>query len=248
MRRALLVVGVLAALSAGAYVLPGGSILRRMLDARDEARLSTLRVDGSHTFYGAAAKEAAAALGQPTERNEFVADGSLYLRLPGRCRLEARLLEGAKVAAVTSGGRSRREGPELAALAVAVEQLCAVVTVRSDEPVEAREPVEQHLQALGIETRRTSLARFGGEVVYVLGDPAEGKSQLWVYKDFFRPARLRWTDKGGTAWDVRFLDYTSPATGEFLPRSLEVWRGGERMLRFTALQADAKAKLADTLF
>lgn len=248
MKRAALLLGVLAAMSAGAYVLPGGSILRRMAAAREDVPSSTLKADGSLHFYGPAVKEAGAALGLPADRPELEAEGTVYLRLPGRCRFEAKAQEGNTVAAVFSGGRKRVEGTEIPALSEAVQQVCAVLGVRAGSAMEGREVVETHLRSLGIEPRTTSLARFGGDVVYVLGQQGEGKPQFWVYKEGFRPARLKYKDGKGTAWDVRFLDYTSPATGEMLPRSIEVWRGAERAMRFTALTGDTRAKLADTLF
>jgi hypothetical protein len=248
-KRFAVVIGALVSLSAGAYVLPGGSILRRMVAAREDLGLSSLKVDGSMTFYGATAKAAGAALGTPTERSELVADGALYLRVPGRCRWEASAPDGTKVAAVSSGGRRRTEGTEVAPVSAGIDQVCALLAMRTTgEMAELREAVEQHLQGLGIQTRTTSLARYGGEVAYVLGEPGEGKPQFWVYKDTFRPARVRWTDKGGAAWDVRFQDFGSPVTGEGVPRTIEVWRGEERALRFTALQSDPKARVPDTLF
>jgi hypothetical protein len=246
--RALLLVGLLTALSASAYVLPGGAIMRRMVAAREELQAFTLKADGSLRFYGPGVKEAGAALGLPTDRPELEADGTVLMKLPGRCRFEARALEGNAVATVSSGGRKRMEGTEIPALSEAVQQVCAVLALRAESPLEGRDALETHLRALGIEPRTTSLNRFGGEVVYVLGQPGEGKPQFWVYKDGFRPARLRYKDAKGTAWDVRFLDYTSPATGELLPRTLEVWRGTDRLLRFTVLTGDTRAKLADTLF
>lgn len=249
MKRLLVLVGVLSALTAGAYVLPGGSILRRMTGVRDDAPpLSSLRVEGSYVFSGPAVKEAAAALGLATERSELVADGLIQLKLPARCRFDLGGPEGNKLVVVQVGGRRRVEGTEVPALSMAMSQLCPLLAVRSTSEGEARELVEQHLQGLGIATRTTSLARFGGEVAYVLGEPTEGKPQFWVYKDSFRPARVRWTDKAGTAWDVRFIDYASPATVPGMPRSLEVWRGGERVLRFTAIKSDARASISDKLF
>lgn len=248
-KRLVALAGVLASLSAGAYVLPGGSILRRMVSAREDLQLSNVKVDGSLTFYGPAVKEAGAALGSPTERSELGVDGTLSLRVPGRCRWEASAPDGTKVAAVSNNGRRRAEGPEIPALAAAIDPLCALLAMRTTGDVpELREAVEQQLQALGIQTRTTSLARFGGEVAYVLGDPAEGQPQFWVYKDTFRPARLRWKDRAGTAWDMRFHDFASPVTGEGVPRTIEVWKGTERVLRFTALQSDPKSRLPDTLF
>ncbi len=247
-RRLLLLGGLLTALTAGAYVLPGGSILRRMTDTRDETPLTNARVEGSYIFSGPVVGEAARALGLSTERSELVVDGLIHLKLPGRCRFDVAAPEGNKLAVVQVAGRRRVEGTELPVLTTAISQLCPLLAVRSTSEGEARELVEQHLQGLGIATRTTSLARFGGEVAYVLGEPEEGKPQYWVYKDNFRPARVRWKDKAGTAWDVRFIDYASAATGDVLPRGIEVWRGGERTLRFTAIRSDTRATIPDKLF
>jgi hypothetical protein len=247
-RRLLALAGVLTALSAGAYVLPGGSILRRMTGAQDDAQPATARVEGSYVFFGPAVKEAGAALNLPTERSELVVDGAILLKAPGRCRFELSVPEGNKLAVVQVGARRRVEGTELLALSAAISQVCPLLAVRSNSDTEARDAVEQHLQSLGIATRTTSLARFGGEVAYVLGEPEEGKPQFWVYKDAFRPARVRWKEKSGISWDVRFIDYASPATGEWMPRSIEVWREGLRTLRFTAIKSDTRAALPDKLF
>jgi hypothetical protein len=248
-KRLVALLGVLTALAAGAYVLPGPSILRRMVGVQDESQPTSARVEGSYVFSGPAVKEAAAALNLPTERSELVADGVILLRAQGRCRFELSVPEGNKLAVVQVGGRRRVEGMEIPSLTAAISQLCPLLAVRSasEHDTETRDAVEQHLQSLGIATRNTSLARFG-DVAYVLGDPEEGKPQFWVYKDAFRPARVLWKDKSGTAWDVRFIDYTSPATGEWMPRSIEVWRDGQRTLRFTAIKADTHAALPDKLF
>jgi hypothetical protein len=248
MKRLVALVGGLVAFAAGAYVLPGGSILRRTVSAREDAVAANLRVEGTYVFFGPAAKEAGTALGTSSERAELAADGAILLKPPERCRFELGLLDGNRLAVVQAGGRRRQEGPEVAVLSAAMAQLCPLLTGRTGSDGEARAELEQHLQGLGIATRTTSLARFGGDVAYVLGDPAEGKPQFWVYKDNFRPARVRWSDKAGTAWDVRFIDYASAVTGGTLPRSIEVWRGGQRALRFTSIRSDARTVLADKLF
>jgi len=240
--RPALLLGVLVAMSAGAYVLPGGSIMRRMVAAREAQSFTSLKADGSLRFYGPGVREAGAALGLPTDKPDLEVDGSVYVVRPGRCRFEARSAEGGAVASVFSAGRKRVEGTEIPALSEVVREVCSLLTVRS------REELESHLSSLGIEPRTTSLARFGGEVVYVLGSPGEGSPQLWIYKDGFRPARLRHKEGKGPEWDVRLQDYASSATGEALPRSIEVWRGGERLMRFTALSGDTRTRPADALF
>jgi len=241
-KRPALLLGVLVAMSAGAYVLPGGSIMRRMVAAREGLSFSSLKADGSLHFYGPGVREAGAALGLPTDKPDLEVDGTVYIRPPGRCRFEAKPTEGNTVASVFSGGRKRVEGTEIPALSEAVRELCTLLTARS------RDELEAHLTSLGIEPKTTSLARFGGEVVYVLGTPGEGSPQFWIYKEGFRPARLRHKEGKGPEWDLRLQDYASSATGEMLPRTIEVWRGGERLLRFTALSGDTRSKPADSLF
>lgn len=247
-KRALLGVALLVSLTASAYVLPQGAILRRMVEARSELQLVGLRVEGAATFSGEARAAAASALGLPADRPELTVDATLSLKLPGRCRLEVGTRDGKRVAMVSNAGRRRAVGPELAALGAALEQVCPLLASRSGSDAEGKAALERHLRALGVEERRSSLGRFGGEVAYVLGNPADGRPQLWVYKDTFRPARVRSTDRAGVAWDVRFVDFQSPTTGEWMPRTIEVWRGNERVLRFAALRADNRATLADSLF
>ncbi|MBU8894348.1 hypothetical protein DRW03_31600 [Corallococcus sp. H22C18031201] len=249
MKRSLALLGILVSLAAGAYVLPGGSILRRTVAARAEKNLSALRVEGSLIFSGPAVKEAGSALGAPTERPELQGDGVLFVKMPGRCRFEATTPDGGgKAAAVLANGRKRAEGPEVPAMTALVAQVCGVLATDLGSAQESREALEQHLASLGVDTKRTSLARFGGEVAYVLGDPDEGRPQFWVYKDTFRAARVRYRDAAGNAWDVRFVDYTSPATGDWMPRTIEVWKGNQRALRFTALKGESRAAVPDKLF
>ncbi|RKG80972.1 hypothetical protein [Corallococcus terminator] len=249
MKRFIAVFVVLASLTAGAYVLPGGSILRRMANAREEKRLSAFRVEGSVIFSSTAVPEAGAALNVPTERPDLQGDGVLSVKIPGRCRFDVSSPESSnKAATVQVSGRKRVEGKELPAVSVLVAQVCAILAQDAGSVQDTKLALEAYLQGLGVDTKRTSLARFGGDVAYVLGDPAEGKPQFWVYKDAFRAARVRYTDTAGIAWDVRFVDYTAPATGDWMPRTVEVWRAGQRVVRFTALKADNRSAVSDKLF
>ncbi len=244
------VLGALVALvgAARGYILPGGSILRRMVDDRDKLGLSTLRVEGTATFVGNGAKEAAASVGLPADRPELPLDLVLSLRIPGKCRADFSSPEGGKGAVVLANGKRKVEGTDLPSLGVALEEICALLAARSGAEHEARGMIEKHLRNRGVDPQKTSLARFGGTVAYVLGDPAEKSAQFWIYKEGFLPARMRYTDAAGTAWDVRFLDYASAATGEWFPRMVEVSRGTELVLRFTSLKGDNKSSVSDKLF
>jgi hypothetical protein len=251
-KRLIAVSAVLVSLAAGAYVLPGGSILRRMSNAREEKRLSSFRVEGSVIVSGPAVAEAGGALNVASDRPEFQVDGALNVKIPGRCRFDVSSTEsGNRSSTVVASGRKRVvEGKEIAAVSVLVTQVCAILAQNAGSVQDTKLAHEAYLQGLGVNTKLTSLSRLGGEVAYVLGDPAEGKPQFWVYKsrDTFQPARLRYSDAAGVAWDVRFLDYAGPYTGDWMPRTVEVWRAGQRVLRFTALKADNRSAVSDTLF
>lgn len=237
------------ATAALAYVLPAGSILRRVADEREELRLFSLRVDGTASFFSDAAREAGSALSVPFDLGEVQSDASILFKAPGRCRMELHPLEGARAAAILSGGKARVEGKPIAAVAFALEEICAFHALRSSSETEGRAQLERHLRGHGVEVgAETWLARFGGEVSYVIGRREEGAAQAWIYKDSFLPARVRFQDQAGAAWDVRFFDYTSPITGEWFPRSIEVLKDGRLSMRFTALASDARSKLDDKLF
>ncbi len=242
MKRLLLVCLLGLAGTAAAYVLPGGAILRRLVDAREELHMNGARVDGTLSLSGAAMGE----LG--TELPDYRTDAVLYLRLPGRCRLDASGPDGKPLAVVEATGRRRVEGQATTALALAVREVCALLALRSSSEADARASLMQHLGALKVDTHLTALGRLGGQVAYVLGGPNPGEGQLWVFKDSFLPARVRFTDEKGVPWDVRFSDYASPATGTWFPRLVEVSRGSELQARFTTLHGDNRATVPERLF
>ena len=248
MSRAAAVILAFVGTSAAGYILPGGAILRRMATARNDLTVTSLKVEGALTYYGPGVQPAATALATPSERTELTSDGALYIKSSGRCRAEASVPEGTRVAVVHAQGRKRLEGAEIPALSVAIEQVCAILSARAGSDQETRGLVERHLRGLGIDPKVTSLARLGNHVAYVLGDAGEGKPQFWVYKEGFRPARLRYKDTAGTAWDVRFLDYGGSPAGDGMPRNVEVWKGSDRVLRFAAFKGDTRSTLADALF
>lgn len=228
---------LLAAGAAAAYVMPGGAVLRHMVSAREDQRLSAVRVEGTLIFSGSAAGEAGGA-------GEVQSDARVAMRLPGRCRLDATGGDGGRLAVVDVNGQFRTEGPSVGALTAALSELCALFGARS--AADGRGALESHLRARGVDTRSTSLARFGGQVAYVLGGKGDKDAQFWVFKDSFLPARMRWTE-AGNSWDVRFVDYNSPA-GDWFPRVVEVARNGEQQARFTTLSGEPHASLPDRLF
>ena len=232
-----------------AYVLPAYSILRRVAEGRDDLALSALKVEGSAAVAPSSAREVAALMGVEWQSGELMLNFSASMRFPGRCRLELSSTESTKsLVAVSSNGKRRMEGGDLPALQVAVDQICALLALRGAGEGESRVAIEKHLAALKVNTKLTSLGRFRGTVAYVLGDAVEGAPQLWIFKDHFNPARVRFVDDKQAAWDVHFFDFTSQATGQSFPRQVLVNKGLEPVLRLTTLKSDPKPKLEDGLF
>ena len=242
---AVLLAAIFASPSAQAYILPVSSILRRMGEARNEGQASNLRLEGTLTL-------AAAAVGNAPDlgggsRREAQADAVLMLKLPFRCRFEVATPEGARAAAVWSHGRQRTEGSSPEAVGIALAQICPLLASQSSSEAASRASLARYLQSLNVQPK-TSLGRLGGQIAYVLGQPSDGEPQFWVYKDTFFPARVRWRDADKRQWDVRFLDYGSPLTGEAFPRVIELYRENQLLLRFSGLKSDAKTPLPEKLF
>jgi hypothetical protein len=199
------------------------------------------------------AKDVASSLGVNWNSGELTLNAVLSVRFPGRCRIDLSSPDSTKTISVAvSAGKKHFEGTELAPLGVALEQACAILALKSGEEGSTREALLKHLGNLKVETKYVSLARLDGavsssSVSYLIGNKAEGEPQLWVSKDRFLPTRLRFNE-GTTAWDVRFSDYTSQATGEVWPRVLEISKGNEPQLRVMVLSADNKADLSQVKF
>lgn len=234
--------------SALAYVLPGHAVIRRSVDARVSHAVSKLRVTGTLTFEHASQKALVDHLALLPEGGQAKVDGRITLQSPLRCRVDAGATDPGdprRLSAVSSNGKRSASGPESLALANGLEQACAMIAMSGSG---ARASLEAKLRQLGVNTGRTSLARFGGQVAYVVGDDGDGAGQFWVYKDSFQPARLRWVAKDGSRWDVRLVDWGSASAGNAFPRVLEVFVNGQRQVRFDALASTQPAKLDADLF
>ena len=239
---------VLAAIVV-AYIMPSYGVLKRFASQRDDLTVSNLKAEGVAAVSPALAKDVSSLMGVTWNSGELMLNASLSVRFPGRCRLELSSPESTKIlAATSSGGKAKSEGGDVPALLVGLEQACSLLAQKAAEEGATRDNVSKHLTALKVDLKQVMLARFNGSVSYLIGQKAEGQSSVWIYKDRFLPSRLKFTDESGTAWDVRFSDYTSQATGEIWPRVLEVYKGNEAQLRVMVLNANAKADLSNVKF
>lgn len=232
-----------------AYIMPSYGVIKRFAAQRDDLTVSNLKAEGVAAVSPVLAKDVSALMGVTWNSGELMLNASLSVRFPGRCRLELSSPDSTKVlVAASNAGKVRGEGGDVEALEVGLEQACALLSLKSNEDGATREAVTKHLNTLKVDQKQVMLARFNGTVSYLIGQKLEGQSQLWIYKDRFLPSRLMFTDASGTAWDVRFSDYTSQATGEIWPRVLEVYKGNEAQLRVMVLNANAKADLSNVKF
>ncbi len=235
--------GLVVALALG-YVMPAFSILKRMASQRDELTLTALKLDGLGVAGPTLSRELASSMGTNWVSGELSLTASVSLRLPGRCRLDLTSTESTKsLSAVSNNGKKHVEGPAFAAAQVALDQACALFALHSGTEGETRGAIERHLASLKVDTHQVTLERFAGTVAFVLGNRKEGSPQLWVYKERFLPARVRFTDETSVEWDVRFIDYTSQATGDWFPRVIEVYRGDEPQFRLSVLASDTRPNL-----
>jgi hypothetical protein len=174
---------------------------------------------------------------------------TLRLRFPLTCTLDggggqtataSRSQDGSAVQ-VTNNGL----GAEAADL---LRFACPLIAYRGQTPPEAVASLRGFLSAVGVAPTLapTALARLYDRVTIVLGAQARqlDRPQLWIYKDNAAPARLLAVSNGSLD-DLRLLQYGNPASGDWLPRVLELWRGANLRARFEALDSKGLNDAAD---
>ena len=161
------------------YLMPAFSVLKRVASARDDVSFSAIKAEGLVAVAPVLAKDLAPALGTNWATGDLSLSAVLSVRFPGRCRLDLMVSDSTKSLAVAwSNGRRRTEGPELLAAAVAVEQLCATLALKSGTEGESRGALERHLAA-NKNRRPSSVARaFLGPGGLRAGRPPSGSLLL----------------------------------------------------------------------
>jgi hypothetical protein len=244
----------LVVLLAASYVLPAWSVFKRVANERDRVSIVALKADGQLTASAEVAKDVAGQLGSAWTSGDLVLTATWSMKLPGRCRLDVSSPDSSKALAfVWANGKARSEGGEWPAAQVAVAEACQFLALHSAADGESHGQLEKHVAALKVDTKQTSLGRLGNEVATVVGDRAANAPQVWISKgqtptEGFDPVRVRFTDEKGAQWDVKLIDYASPATADWFPRIIEVSKDGVAQLKFTVLAADGKPNLESVKF
>jgi hypothetical protein len=173
---------------------------------------------------------------------------TLKLRFPLTCTLDA---SGKQATAARSPDNTAAQvtdnglGQDAADL---LRLACPLIAYRGQTPPEAVQSLRGFLAAVGVAPTLapTSLARLYDRVAIVLGAGARqlDRGQLWLYKDNAAPARLLAISNGALD-DLRLLQYGNPASGDWLPRVIELWRGNTLRARFEALESRGLNDAAD---
>jgi len=268
-RQAVVLAGLLLGAPALAYLPPATAILKRVVQKRDELGVTSLEADGTLELSGDGALALKALLagpggppptptappagtgGAPTPQLSVPA--ALFVKAPGRCRLEL-APEGAPPAArptlslrgARMAGQRGLDGV-LPARAL-LEGLCALLAERGAGGAEPERYLAERLAGRGVALGEVAFGRLGERVAWVLGArPQDPRPQAWIDKLTFQPIRLL-ASLGGADRDVRLLDFGSPIGGEIFPRAVEVWSADKLEARFTLGKVTTNLKLPDALF
>jgi len=242
----------LAAPAAG-YLPPSSAILKRVVQRRDELRLTSFEARGSVAFTGETARRVAAELRLPPPAGELTLLALIAVKAPGRCRLELApegvpLAERPAVSLRTGRVLGHRGLESVAPARALVEGLCTLLGEKTSGGPEPERAFAQGLAARGVALPEVALGRLAGRVAWVLGGrPQEARPQAWVDKQTFQPVRLM-APLGGAPRDLRLLDFGAPVGGDAFPRAVEVWSGNELELRFVVEKLTQNPRLPDAVF
>lgn len=239
--------------TAWAYMLPAGSLMRKLAQKRDDQHVHSLVVHGSLTLTGQAAQAMAEKLGKFAEGGELSVPAVANYLMPGRCRIDLQLpnaAPGAPAPFARDANGALSQSPDMATASLLLQLACPLLAARGDDSAHS---LIAWAKAQGVRFNVTSLSRVNSALAEVIGaGPHDALApQLWIDKDQYVPLRVILKVSG--AWyDVRF----DPGVGilESHPQTLELWKmgegkGGEQLLlRFSAGKLLPNAKVDAALF
>lgn len=229
-------VAVIAALAlsapALAYIPPSSTVLRDAAKRRDERQAASMEARGTLRLGDAAPIPA-----------------TLWVKSPGRCRLELSL-PGASpaerpVVVVRNGKVASMRAMEHVQAAVAIaEASCALLAAQRGEGSDRA--YAHALAARGVSVASIALGHLGPRIAWVLGGPSRGtQPQAWLDKQDLHPIRLV-ADLAGSRRDVRLLDWTEPPNA--FPKAIEVHGDGELEARFDIQRTVPNPRVPDSMF
>lgn len=230
-RRLIVLAAVAFAAPALAYIPPVTTVLRETVKRRDESQPSAVEARGSIRLGDAAPIPA-----------------TLWVKSPGRCRLELSL-PGASpaerpVVIVRNGKVASQRAMENAPAAVAiVEAACTLLAGPRGEGSDRG--YAQALAQRGVAVSSVALGHLGPRIAWVLGGRGT-QPQAWIDKSELRPIRLV-ADLGGSRRDVQLAQWTG-APGAVFPHVIEVRSGDTVEGRFAVDRLIPNPRVPDAMF
>ncbi len=222
--------------AAYAHVLPGPHLLLLMTEA----------------FGATGALEVHQRLVFPAEQGALPApvayDETLRYRFPDavRCEIDTPALK--RIHVYAAGEHITVRDGRLQSDAAGVFDHYAAVLLSG-----SREEMDERLTALGIDTAVSSLGRFAGRPLFVLGAqyPDATRPMLWIDKTTFLPLHLfvRASGTAGSApmLEFRYLDWTKSGRHRY-PMRIECYQGETLLRRIVVDRLNWNALLSDALF
>jgi hypothetical protein len=242
LQQGLAAAATLSAASAAAYLMPATGIIKALVDDHQAPPIHSMIVRGSYTFFGDQAAAVATALKAVNAGGETTVAAELDFKMPGKCAVTLQApsaIEADAATAINNSGKVKTLGPEVLLIKIHAALACPLLYQRSGAKGDAAPAWQSFLEGLGVDLQVVSMVRFSGDLA---------KPQFWVSKgDKFDPTRLI-AKVDGTLYDVRLTDFTSPASGEWHPRQVDIYRGETLLSRFLAEKADVNVKVSDAIF
>ncbi len=118
----------------------------------------------------------------------------------------------------------------------------------------SRPELVSRLAQLNVDVSLSSLARFEGQIAFVIGteDTAEPVAQLWVDKETFRPLRWIITNSvagyGAITLEIRYLDWWQIGDTFWYPMSIEFFQNDELVRSIQVQRYEVNPSVSPEIF
>lgn len=219
-RPVVLVLLVLMASAALAYIPPASFLMERLAQKREESGVRRLKVKMQC---------------QGAEHN-------LYLKVSGKVRRE----RGSQVEICKSGKCWLKSGESKAKQLPKWAYLPYLYFVEGE--VKGSRWLAL-LESLKVNTTVDAITRFHSRVAFVLGAKSweRDRPQFWVDKDRFVPLRLMLLD-GKSLVDIQWIDWGSKTGGDWFPSVMEIRKDGKVLERCEVEEVTSGVSMPEDLF
>ena len=238
MKKAAILFIFLTVLPAAAYILPGDFIIGMFSERRKKLKIESIEIESEWTiFYKDLASE------------KFSAKE--YIKAPYEMRID---LAGERAGGKTIIHRGIRRYTKKMGETEWKKEKCRL-------PVEALlfsgaleiKQKRAEIKKFGVDIEKRRMGRFDDKIGFAVGveKPDEKLPAIWFDRRSFRPIRfVDYREKDGKIQeiDLRFIDYSSPVSGEWYPRLIEKYVNSKLVERREIISIKINPSLDEKLF